>query len=191
MSWAFPRTELDQITTLIRPAAEKRITWAQILEEWQHERFAIEFSRALAAQPNRAFRWECPPLTTACTDEPVEFVLVDSPSLERSAEIRPFSGHFNGDAVVTFTNLGGDATLVVPAEVERSAEYAHLASFLRTAPESQHAALWAAVSQATTDRLSTKPLWLSTAGGGVPWLHVRLDDRPKYYAHAPYRSSDG
>jgi hypothetical protein len=36
-------------------------------------------------------------------------------------------------------------------------------------------------------RVSAKPVWLSTAGGGVAWLHVRLDDRPKYYAHAPYR----
>ncbi|MGI9175867.1 MAG: DUF6940 family protein [Rhodothermales bacterium] len=25
-------------------------------------------------------------------------------------------------------------------------------------------------------------MWLSTAGGGVSWLHVRLDSRPKYYA---------
>jgi hypothetical protein len=31
------------------------------------------------------------------------------------------------------------------------------------------------------------PEWLSTAGAGVSWLHVRLDDRPKYYGYAPYR----
>jgi hypothetical protein len=30
--------------------------------------------------------------------------------------------------------------------------------------------------------------WLSTAGMGVPWLHVRLDDRPKDYGHRPYRN---
>ena len=35
-------------------------------------------------------------------------------------------------------------------------------------------------------RLGGKPVWLSTAGLGVGWLHVRLDDRPKYYRHAPY-----
>ncbi|MFO1021395.1 MAG: hypothetical protein U0903_11970 [Planctomycetales bacterium] len=33
-----------------------------------------------------------------------------------------------------------------------------------------------------------KPVWLSTAGAGVPWLHVHLDDQPKYYSHAPYRA---
>jgi hypothetical protein len=35
-------------------------------------------------------------------------------------------------------------------------------------------------------RVSTTPVWLSTAGAGVAWLHVRLDDRPKYYSHRPY-----
>lgn len=31
------------------------------------------------------------------------------------------------------------------------------------------------------------PLWVSTSGLGVPWLHVRLDDAPKYYTHRPFR----
>jgi Family of unknown function (DUF6940) len=29
--------------------------------------------------------------------------------------------------------------------------------------------------------------FFSTAGAGVAWLHVRLDDRPKYYGYPPYR----
>ena len=29
-------------------------------------------------------------------------------------------------------------------------------------------------------RIDDRPLWLSTAGDGVAWLHVRLDQRPKY-----------
>ena len=32
-------------------------------------------------------------------------------------------------------------------------------------------------------------LVLPPQGLGVYWLHVRLDDRPKYYTHVPYRSS--
>ena len=27
----------------------------------------------------------------------------------------------------------------------------------------------------------------SAAGAGVSWLHVRLDDRPKYYGFLPYK----
>jgi hypothetical protein len=36
-------------------------------------------------------------------------------------------------------------------------------------------------------RVNMKPVWLSTAGAGVPWLHVRLDDRPKYCCFRPYQ----
>ncbi len=38
-----------------------------------------------------------------------------------------------------------------------------------------------------TQRIGAMPVWLSTAGAGVSWLHVRLDTRPKYYHHGPYR----
>jgi NADH:ubiquinone oxidoreductase subunit len=37
------------------------------------------------------------------------------------------------------------------------------------------------------NRVGEQPVWLSTAGMGVAWLHVRLDDRPKYYGYSPYR----
>jgi len=44
-------------------------------------------------------------------------------------------------------------------------------------------------SQGLEDRLADTPLWLSTAGLGVSWLHVRLDTRPKYYRHRVYAST--
>lgn len=34
--------------------------------------------------------------------------------------------------------------------------------------------------------LNDAPIWLNTAGAGVPWLHIRLDSRPKYYRYQPY-----
>ena len=65
--------------------------------------------------------------------------------------------------------------------------YGHLAAFVRLAPEQQRQSLWQAVGEAMSRRICTKPVWLSTAGAGVSWLHVRLDDRPKYYGFGPYR----
>jgi hypothetical protein len=60
---------------------------------------------------------------------------------------------------------------------------------MRQAPEQQKHALWKLVGAAMQHRLGIKPVWLSTAGAGVSWLHVRLDDRPKYYGYAPYRQT--
>ena len=89
---------------------------------------------------------------------------------------------------MTFTNLGGDATLVVPADLDDGTGHNYLLSFLRTAGDSQLHAFWQAAGAAIDARVDDRPLWVSTSGGGVAWLHLRLDDRPKYYVHAPYRT---
>ena len=91
--------------------------------------------------------------------------------------------------MVTFPNLGNDAVLVVPTPVGPSAAYVHLAAFVRHAPPAQVHELWRAVGAAVASRLSVKPMWVSTAGMGVAWLHVRLDDRPKYYGFTEYRGA--
>jgi hypothetical protein len=64
--------------------------------------------------------------------------------------------------------------------------YTHLARFLREAPREQVHELWIAAGEAVMARLSDKPLYVSTAGMGVAWLHVRLDTRPKYFGYEPY-----
>jgi len=45
-----------------------------------------------------------------------------------------------------------------------------------------------AIGEAIAQWAGPRPPWVSTAGMGVPWLHARLDTRPKYFRHAPYRA---
>ncbi len=152
--------------------------------------FRIAFNALLAGAPFSAFRWESPGVTTATATRPFEFVLLDDPALARRPDPDAFAEHFRtapDSGVVEFANLRGDARLIVPCPVADHAAYGHLAAFVRHTPEAQRDALWQLVGAAMTRRLSAKPVWLSTAGAGVSWLHVRLDDRPKYYGHAPYR----
>lgn len=156
--------------------------------------FAIVFSQTLASLPFTALCWETPALTAGRLDAPFECVAVASPMLaHQKADARPFAEPFSEGAdarVVSFDNLGGDARLVAPCPTDAAADYCHLASFLRTAPEGQVAELWRAVAEAVQRRLSEREVfWVSTAGLGVSWLHVRLDDRPKYYRHGPYRTA--
>lgn len=77
--------------------------------------------------------------------------------------------------------------MVVPSPVADVAAYGHLAAFVRLARQDQRDALWRKVGEAMSKRVGARPVWLSTAGAGVSWLHVRLDDRPKYYGFEPYR----
>jgi hypothetical protein len=159
---------------------------------WQRSAgFREFFCGLLRDAPWTAFRWETPPLTRATARRPFEFVVLHSPWLALPPDPTDFVEHFTAvepGEVVSFANLGGDAILVAPSPHGAATDYAHLGAWLRNAPLSQQHALWIAVADAVLGRLGTAPLWLSTAGGGVAWLHVRLDDRPKYYAHAPYRA---
>ena len=76
--------------------------------------------------------------------------------------------------------------MVVPCPLADPSAYGHLAAFIRHAPEEQRDALWRRIGEAMAQRVGMKPVWLSTAGAGVSWLHVRLDDRPKYYGHGDH-----
>jgi hypothetical protein len=169
------------------------ISYADVLRRWQQDAdFRSLFIAVLAGAPYSAFRWETPSITTATADRPFEFVLLDSPGLASTPDADAFAEHFSGavvGGVVEFSNLGKDAILVVPCPTGPPSSYGHLAAFVRQAPESQKHALWALVGAAMQRRLGTKPVWLSTAGAGVSWLHVRLDDRPKYYGYRPYREN--
>lgn len=149
----------------------------------------------LAGSEYRAFRWETPALDRARATRPFEFVLIDDPTLDRKADPTVFASYFAGvainDAVAVAPNLGRTSELIVPRGIVAPSAYPHLAAFLRTAPETQVDALWRSVADTVLRSLSDTPLWLSTAGAGVAWLHVRVDRVPKYYAHRPYAVAAG
>ena len=103
-----------------------------------------------------------------------------------------------------FANLSGDATLVSPNDwspasspSKYSSCYGHLANFIRGAPQQQVLEMWKTLGNLLQEKLlqpsstattssSSAPLWFSTAGEGVPYLHFRLCSRPKYYHYASF-----
>ncbi len=178
------------------------LSFARVLELWRGEgNFLRLFRDTLAAAPGEAWLWETPAVTKDTLGRPFEFVLVPAPALARMpVDPRAFESAFDAGArargVTSFDNLGGDARLVAPCPPVEPAEpttrelapYGHLAAFTRALPLAPQAALWQCVADQLEARLGDEPVWLSTSGLGIAWLHVRLDERPKYYAHAPFRS---
>lgn len=170
-------------------------TWSGLRHQLQHsEESRRLLTTLLAESPFRAFFWECAPLAPGA-QTPAAFVLVDSPALARvTPDPGPFAEHLAGGdgrpGVRAFDSLRGDARLVAPCPCGDTA-YPHLAAFVRGAPEAQTHALWQAVGVEIDRWIADDrgPLWVSTSGLGVHWLHVRLDSRPKYYTHAPYRQA--
>jgi hypothetical protein len=142
--------------------------------------FRISFAERLRAVPYEAWFWEC----IRVSDGPFECVALDAPELARqTADPSAFAEHLVAP-INTFRSLGGDAVLISPSP---TGCYPHLAAFLRGAPADQIDAFLLAIGEAIAQWSGPQPPWVSTAGLGVPWLHARLDSRPKYFRHAPYR----
>ncbi|MEX0273985.1 MAG: hypothetical protein AB3N16_06380 [Flavobacteriaceae bacterium] len=150
----------------------------------------IEFyTDILVSSAFEAFFWEVRPVNDASLHQKFQFVLVNGKSLAQiQADPSSFKQQFReGESVVSFPNLGGDALLLVPTPIDETTDYAHMAKFVRNAPIHQIRTFWKTVGKRYRASIGTKYTWLSTAGMGVSWLHVRIDEGPKYYRHSDYR----
>ena len=180
----------------------KLLTYKEVVDLWSgSEAFAAFYAATLSSSPYAHFFWECPPTNEKLllsSTAPFEHVTVRAPGFA-PADPSSFSEHFNkcgpSAGATRFSSLGGDATLVAPCQTSAASpelsHYGHLGAFVRLASPEQHAALWQMVGKTLSQTLSergTALTWLSTEGSGVPWLHVRMDSRPKYYHHQPYRA---
>lgn len=169
---------------------DRRLTCDDVCGAWRSdESFRSFWVASLSLVPFEAYCWECPPVNAGTRGRAFECVFLASPSLAgQRPEPEVFAAHFRPECrAIVFGNLGGDAVLVAPCPADNASDFSHLAQFVRTAEPSQQDALWRVVGEAMGARVRADPVWLSTAGHGVAWLHVRLDSRPKYYQHAAYR----
>ncbi len=167
---------------------------------------ASDLSATIAASPYKSLLFETPGTSwLASSTTPFEFALVDKAALQVFAEGSPdrfaFAEYFNVasrqdemNSVCSFSNLGGDAFLVSPlppSDGGNDASYSHLAIFLRNAPRSQVADFWklaaATYLRVLKEKQPMEKSWFSTNGMGVAWLHLRIDNRPKYYSYAPFK----
>ena len=170
---------------------ETSLSFRELIRLLEHnDDFAAWYTRLLADADFEAFYWEHPPLTLESSERDAEFVLLNAPTLATfQADPAPFRSIFDAapdESIVVLPNLGGDAMLIVPCPNAANDAYTHLAAFLRHAPEDQIRSLWRHTANTMYRNITSAPTWLSTAGLGVAWLHIRLDTRPKYYSHVPY-----
>eukprot|EP00571_Detonula_confervacea_P002469 CAMPEP_0172317260 /NCGR_PEP_ID=MMETSP1058-20130122/31063_1 /TAXON_ID=83371 /ORGANISM="Detonula confervacea, Strain CCMP 353" /LENGTH=262 /DNA_ID=CAMNT_0013031775 /DNA_START=39 /DNA_END=824 /DNA_ORIENTATION=+ len=151
---------------------------------------ASDLSSTISTSPYASVLFETPGSSWQSSGEDhFEFALVDEPALHRFTEISPdrysFAEHFSAclqrrkdDAVCSFVNLGGDASLVSPLPQTNvdDISYSHLAAFVRHAPESQVTEFWRLsaltylkVSQQKHRGDPNAKTWFSTNGMGVSW----------------------
>ncbi|WP_411846074.1 DUF6940 family protein [Roseibacillus persicicus] len=191
MKYASRSAPVDNGVRLSRLFADGRcLTNEEVHRLWQEDAaFALFYSETILGAGYDGFCWETPPVTNDSLDIEHEFVVVDSVSHQNiRPNSAPFNEHFGcGDLTVAFPNLGRNGVMIAPAPGD-DFDGGTIATFLRSASEERIADLWSVVGRETNLHLSDTPMWLSTAGLGVSWLHVRLDSRPKYYRYTPYKT---
>jgi hypothetical protein len=159
------------------------VSWADVIE-----RPALWTQAVVPRLCARPGLWKCAPTCAERAHESVRFRSTESRAVARiEPSPRAFRAHFGPGPVACFDSLGRDARLIAPRP---PGDFGHLWSFLESAPGAQIDALFDAVSAELSAWFehTDRPVWLNTHGLGVPWLHVRLDSRPKYYGPGPYRS---
>ena len=175
----------------------RQLTFADVIQLMEHDSaFCLFFSKVLRDSPFEHFFWECPAVNAISVGNTLyEHVTVQAFGFS-AASPKNFEAHFTRTkAVVTFQNLGRDAMLVCPCpkEPQDNKHFGHLAAFVRASRgemQELQIQMWMAVGRTFREYLHTRgreSIWLNTEGAGVPWVHVRLDHRPKYYHHAAYR----
>jgi len=197
MNWNARQTQIsDSVWHYVYiDSNDQTLTFRQVAALWAggSDLFRSFHNQVLSEVPFRAMRWETPVVDLKRFDRDFEFVIIDSPSLDRTENPSAFAEQFAAAAsdasVIQFENLGRDSMLVVPTPAHSEVNHCHLTSYLATCGIADASALWQATGEAMLQRVSDKPVWLSTAGGGLAWVHIRLDDRPKYYSYPPFRMS--
>jgi len=171
------------------------LSFAQVVKYWSdHESFREFYTSTLLKHGGTGCFWEHPRLNKSTADQAYECVITQTDAFsKRVANFRPFSRAVSpGQRISTFPNLSGEALLVVPnPSDEISFNGRDLISFLQTAPDDLVHDLWKAIGKETASAIEngTPFQYLSTHGLGVLWLHIRLEQGPKYYHHRPYRLS--
>jgi hypothetical protein len=181
----------DKITKYYIEVGGKRIRFSDVIEFLTtSDDFIIQFNNILKASNFSSYFWEVKPVLKHSLQNPFEFVLVESKRLEQiSADKRAFGAYFTkGKPVVHFSNLRNDAELIVPSPISNQTDYSQISRFVRTAEDKQIVDFWKKVGQIYFKSIGDQKKWLSTSGLGVYWLHVRVDNRPKYYQFSEYKN---
>lgn len=88
----------------------------------------------------------------------------------------------------SFYNLSKTSYLIVPIP-RKGKKFTTMKDFIDNASKIQQKKLWQMVAEKVLMMLKKhNKVWVSTHGTSVPYLHVRIDTRPKYYQTNKYKN---
>jgi hypothetical protein len=146
---------------------------------------------------------------------PIEFVLMKTHNLhKKKADWSKYAEYMNRKPrnrhSLSFINLTGNIMLTIPFNKKKNIRYGHIKDYMTYASMEEiydifleigiqieiyneasrrHSSINKSNVATTTSNISIcHPLYLSTHGHGVQWLHFRLEEKPLYYNYNYYKN---
>lgn len=153
--------------------------WIDKLNEWSK-------SQTLFYPKNikKSFFYETSPIKTGEEKYKVKFIEnenLDKMKQDYSTFIDKIKISKN-NYVTSFYNLSGDTLLIIPIP-KQNKNFTTIKHFIDNASKTQQKYFWKYVSQKIKSLIKDKKkkYWISTHGTGVPYFHLRISTKPKYY----------
>lgn len=155
--------------------------WNDILQEWSEGNYL--------KYPNKikmAFLYETTPIKNG--KEIYKEKFIENNYLDKMKEdYSSFYEHIKKSKnkyVISFNNLSNDTLLIIPTP-KKNKNFTTIKDFMDNASETQQKYFWKYVSKFVKNLIKKKDgktkYWISTHGSGVPYFHLRISLKPKYY----------
>ncbi len=170
----------------------QNLSFIEVFELMVEEDSIINLMTIFLSSWKRDYFWEHPKLTQDNCNSDYEVTIIPTDAFEnRVSNFNPFKDKFQvTDSVVVFPNLRKDSLLIVPNKDQGGNQnFITLRRFLHAASNVIIFKFWKTVGETMIEQITknTKYCYLSTHGLGVLWLHIRIDQKPKYYQTKRYR----
>ena len=158
----------------------KNKKWSSILNSWSNGNFPIKPKNI-----NKPFFWKTSVINKYTDLNFYEEFIENDLLINKNQDINTFQEYFNKNKTekyaISFPNLSGDTTLIVPVPRVRK-NFSNLFYFMKNASNKQQSELWKLVVKEALKLLKVNEnIWISTHGLGVNYLHIRVSNTPKYY----------
>lgn len=194
-NWSELTLEVSEGSRYKLKVGNRFLSFFEVVRYLGYPAFSLSYSNCVLQLGFEDFFWEHPAVTLENLDQPYEVSIVPTTAFTgRAPNYSPFQRKFDlGQSNSVFENLSGSAILVVPnPDVGQRGEkdYGSFSRFLQNAEDEKVVSLFKVLSDTWLEQLQrgSDYKYVSTHGLGVIWLHVRLDQRPKYYHTLLYRN---
>lgn len=129
--------------------------------------------------------WEFPPFFLETKQNVAKFAIIKCGNFGKSnsASFKNFLNNKKDNEIVIFKNLSGDTDLITINSVDpENPNFCHIMKFMKNSShKNKHQLLKTIGKEMLKYSNNIDPIYLSTHGHGVPWLHVRISKFRKYY----------